>query len=84
MKMIESHLFSMVNAAEAPLYCYGYLANTIGDLKDALEKKKTKLNVFYARLDAILGENEERRFVSKNGNFSLFYYMDSFLNDKRY
>lgn len=82
--MIESHLFSMVNAAEAPLYCYGYLTNTIGDLKDALKRKKTTLKVIYTRLEAVLDESNERRFSTKNGNFAIFYYMDSFPEEKRY
>lgn len=82
--MDYDNLYCVVNAAEVEKGCYGYFANTLEDLKMALERKKSTLRVVYARLDHVLGECYERRFMMNCGNFSLFYKTDDTYNRKRH
>lgn len=82
--MDYDNLYCLVNADEAEEGTYGYFANTVGDLKTAIERKKTTLKVVYERLDHVLDDGYERRFMTRVGTFSLFYRTDRDFNKMRY
>ena len=65
-----------LNAEEAEVGCYGYFSNSLKELKRTLIEGKTNLRTLYSKLDYVLDEIYERRFLSECGSFSLFYPLE--------
>ena len=79
-----SNIYHTVNADSAPLYTYGYFSNDLDSLRKAVNAEKTTLKVIYLRLEYVLEDNNERRFGTKVGIFSLFYPLDKEKDEGRY
>lgn len=73
-----------IQKGEKLIGLFGYFSNNINDLEKSIVKGKTILRVAYGRLNAVLSELSERRFDTSQGNFSLFYPIDSHCNEARY
>ena len=65
-----------LNAEEAEVGCYGYFSNSLKELKRTLIEGKINLRTLYSKLDCVLDEVYERRFLSECGSFSLFYPLE--------
>lgn len=63
---------------------YGYFSNDLDSIKRAIESRKTNFKCQYERLSGVLNSNNERRFITVSGYFSLFYPTDKELNINRY
>ena len=70
-------ILTSLTADKAETFSYGYFANNLKDLKKALCEKKSSLKVLYTRLEEVLDEGFERRFLTSYGAFSLFCPLDS-------
>lgn len=70
------NVYTAVNAELAPLHGYGFFANTIAELMDAVVSGHNTLRTFYGRLWGADKPERERRFVSEVGNFSLYYFVN--------
>lgn len=77
------NVYSAVNADSAPCL-YGYASNNIEAIKQAVDKERINLSAVYTRLDCVLEEKYERRFCTKQGNFSLLYPVDINFTEGRY
>lgn len=77
-------ILTSLTADKAEEFTYGYFANNLKDLKTALCAKKSSLKVFYARLEKVVGEEFERRFLTSCGYFSLFCPLDRTEKRRRY
>lgn len=77
-------ILTSLTADKAEEFTYGYFANNIKDLKTALLEKRSSLRVIYCRLENVLGEEFERRFLTSCGTFSLFCPLDRCAEEKRY
>ena len=42
------------------------------------------MRTYYSKIDIILPETSEKRYVTKDGIFSLFYPLDTEENEERY
>ena len=84
MELNRSNVLTTLDAERAKPLSYGYFSNTLGDLERAITEDKVTLKVFYTSLDCVLNSSCERRFVTKEGIFALFYPTDEQLNEERY
>lgn len=66
-----------VNADTAEIFTWGYFSNNLADLRRSIEQRKINLYTVYTCLKSVLSEKAERRFETRQGNFSLFYPLDS-------
>lgn len=78
-----SNVYSAVNAEKAP-DCYGYFSNTMGALRQSVDRQRINLNTVYTRLEGVFEEKFERRFCTSQGNFALFYPVDGTFTRGRY
>lgn len=77
-------ILTSLTADKAEEFTYGYFANNLRDLKKALCEKKSSLRVVYCRLENVLGEEFERRFLTSSGTFALFCPLDKYAEESRY
>ena len=80
----DKEVITTVNADKCKVGRFGYFSNDLKSLKESVNKSRTNLRTIYARLDVILDEHYEKRFLCENGSFSLFYPMDNSMNTNRY
>lgn len=91
MQYYKQNVFTVVTADDIPQKTvakgiFGYFANDLASLRQAVETDKTTDRCLYGRLTCIKGSANRERFVLDKGNymFSLFYPTDTFLNINRY
>lgn len=78
------NVHTAVNAEECKLFTYGYFANDIASIRQAIQAKKTNMRTVYDRLEGVCDGKFERRFVCSCGVFSFFYPTDKKENELRY
>ena len=78
------NVHTAINAEECELFTYGYFANDIASIRQAVQAKKTNMRTVYDRLGGICDDKFERRFVCSCGVFSFFYPTDKKENELRY
>lgn len=75
----------VVTAFKAQIGEYGYFANSLSELRKAVEQGRTNMRTYYICLLDVLPETFEKRFITKVGNFSLFYPLnETEENEERY
>lgn len=79
-----TNVYTVVTASEDLISKYGYLSNSYSELKKAVEFGRTNMRTYYSKIDNILPETSEKRYVTKDGIFSLFYPLDTEENEERY
>lgn len=79
-----NNVYSVINASEDLIGKYGYISNNYYELKKAVEFGRTNMRTYYTRIDSILPETEDKRFVTKDGIFAFFYSLDDIENEERY
>lgn len=67
-----SDVLTAVTADSAQMGETGILANTVESLRLAVEEGKPCLKAIYTRLDDVLSEHFERRFICAYGTYALF------------
>ena len=77
------NVHTAVNAEGCKLFTYGYFANDIASIRQAIQAKKTNMRTVYDRLEGICDDKFERRFVCSCGVFSFFYPTDKKENELR-
>ena len=78
------NVHTAINAEECELFTYGYFANDIASIRQAVQAKKTNMRTVYDRLEGICDVKFEKRFVCSCGVFSFFYPTDKKENELRY
>ena len=78
------NVHTAINAEECELFTYGYFANDIASIRQAIQTKKTSMRTVYAKLEGVCDDKFERRFVCSCGVFSFFYPTDKKENELRY
>lgn len=80
-----TNVYTVVTASEDLIGKYGYLSNNYSELKKAVEFGRTNMRTYYSKIDSILPETSEKRYVTKDGIFSLFYPLnETEENEERY
>ena len=78
------NVHTAINAEEFELFTYGYFANNIASMRQAIQAKKTNMRTVYDRQEGICDDKFERRFACPCGVFSFFYPTDKKENELRY
>lgn len=71
MKFNVNKAFSALNADKVKIGCKGYFANSVAELKNAVENNNKKCR---SKIDRVLGEGFMCRFTAENGICYPFFY----------
>lgn len=69
----KSRVYTMLNADEAPIGSYGYFADTVYQLRKAVEDEE---KISYKQLEGIENEYSYNRFISGPYGSNLFYLVE--------
>lgn len=77
-------VYTVVTANTDLVGKYGYVSNSYCELKKAVEFGRTNMRTYYSRIQTVLPETEDKRYLTKDGTFALFYPLDEEENEERY